>query len=145
MARRRDIDVAIVQDVKQIQNALELFFLANRNYPIGLYVAESIDNDIEIETSGADLTASLSSYIKTFPKLRHLELGGLLYYDGTSTQPYRCNSNDYTTAGAPRYIIMFSSHFPLRFSFASALINSNIITYNGNLGSPKYYCVSGNK
>lgn len=141
VARRRGIDAAIIQDVKQLQNAAELYYTANRAYPAGEYQSTWTSNGgVRVDESG--VAALLSPFLKSMPRVRHLENGNLLLFIGAGPNPvYRCNTSDFTAAGAPKYMILFSSYYPLKYPTASE--SDGVVTnYDGLNGSPRYYCVS---
>jgi prepilin-type N-terminal cleavage/methylation domain-containing protein len=143
VARRRAIDASITQDVKQLQNAAELYYLSNRSFPVGDYTSMwSPSSGVIIDDSG--LSTALLPFIKTMPRIKHLEPTGLFVFFGADSDPtYRCGTSDYTPSGAPKYIILFTSYYPLNLPTASEDDGSGVISYyNGLNGSPRYYCVT---
>ncbi len=118
------------QEMRQVQNALELYYLGNNQYP-----------QIFSPISGV-ISGYLSSYIKSINQPLFLNPSAPWQYYTKGISPWAAN---YTCGNvvAPEYFIRFESNIPLPSPFATLYLSG--VQQTGTSPYDHLYCISSTK
>jgi len=138
-ARKKAVDAAAVQDAKQLQNALELYYLTNKTYPSGYYRSIWTSGSAPTLVDSSNVTAAMAPFFK-MPKTRYLASDSVFAYtDNNLSGVYNCGSTVSSGPAVPKYVIYFSSNYPLNLPYAYDADNVHYL--DGTGGFPIAYCL----
>lgn len=148
-ARKRGVDAAVVQDARQLSNAVELYYLTNKSYPLDSYLSEWTDGNPPNTYDFGNFVNNLKPYMSKVPTIRfsaapYASFGYVnndqIIYDGYIMN---CGSTVSSGTGLPKYVIYFSSNLPLNLPYAYYHETTGFQAYmDGTNGTIRYYCMT---
>lgn len=148
-AKKKGVDAAIVQDAKQLSNALELYYLTNKSYPVEGYSSEWSDGFATVVTDYGNFANIMKPYISKVPTVRYssypFAIFAYINNDQTVNDGYvmNCGSTISSGPGLPKYIVYFTTNLSLNLPYVYYHEFTGDQTYmNGSNGTMRWYCVT---
>jgi prepilin-type N-terminal cleavage/methylation domain-containing protein len=145
-AKKKGVDAAIIQDARQMMNAVELYYLTNKTYPEGEYMTLLSVGGTPDVSDAYNVGTALAPYLKQLPRNRYADTpysvfvytNNATFMDGNVAT--NCGSTVVSGPSVPKYVIYFSTNLPVNFPFV--YLSEEDHYYDGTDGYPKWYCIT---